>query len=160
MRDHERAVNDPERGHIEHVAAGLGAGQTVIDKIEIRLLHIVGMLCLVCEIAPERILERARMTERPHDTLEGIERQRDFRNARDGRIDLRRIARCRVSADDRNGGRDNRSVLVSTRDQPGTTEQNRDTTNECVLKILSLDHSSPVTRYGLKISIAQWTTCE
>src|SRR5688500_1804626 len=89
------------------------------------------------------------MAQRTHDVLERAESSRDRRDAdpRGERNDrLQRVGREKTAAHDRHCGRCNRAALAGARNYLGAPKRDCDTTNECVLKIFSLNHSSPYPR--------------
>src|SRR5688572_11591628 len=86
------------------------------------------------------------MTQRTHDVLKGAESNRHRRNpgSRGERNErFQRVRREKTAAHDRHCGRCNRAALAGTRNNLGAPKCDCDTTNECVLKIFSLNHSSP-----------------
>src|SRR5258708_37800230 len=64
--DRKRTFENREGSHVEDVAAWLSARQAVIDEIQQRLFHLVGMRRHVGEVAAEGLLYGLRMAQVAH----------------------------------------------------------------------------------------------
>src|SRR5260370_34444659 len=79
VRDGEWTVDDRQRVHVEDIAPRRRARESVVDEVEVRLLHISRVRRAVDEIGAKGILERGRVTQRSNRRPERLEGFRDPR---------------------------------------------------------------------------------
>src|SRR3954471_14821041 len=116
MSNGERSLDDVEGAHVEHVATRLGARQTVIDKVEVRLGDFAGMRRRVGEVAVKSRLQRLWVAQWTDRSLEGVDRgvspsRQHIQNLSSGRISFV------FGSGKGNRRRQNRSVLTRARDE-------------------------------------------
>ena len=131
-------LDNRERAHIEDVATRLGAGQSVVNEVEKRLLHFVRMRGGVREITLESGLERFWMTQWTHGRRDRLASAAWVLD--DQRLwslpmwqPLSRQSRCGESQPERSQLED-RTGLVRTGYGAGSNADERECPNETVLR--------------------------
>ncbi len=138
---------DRQAAHVEDVAAQLGAWEPVIDEVEHRLFHVVGMRGHIGEIAAERGLERLRMTERTNCAGECGKRGSSLRHQAIVRL---AIDQNRQAWGGQPGGRlqEARPMDVRSRNEACACEDQRKRAQESVLEVFSQSQSCSCPAVG------------